>query len=374
MLIEKKIKQLIEDEFEDAKDCVIKWNDFLRKERVEHKHKICLFGAGPNGIDQYIRLTQEGWNVDFFADNNREKWGKIVVDDKKCICPEDIFEQYKDNIFFIITSERGGNAIYKQLREKGYTKIIFIYDYFFTFTTDVQKYNANELWNEIRYLLSKLEDEESKKIVFELIKGFCDFSHGETMHDYSVCCTPDMYFPKDIITFNPYDILVDGGGFVGDTIEDFLSRGYSFDKYYCYELNKINYEKLVENVNNEKVISYNLGIGKKEEEVHYDVIGASSGKNKTGSMKGKIVSLDEHLSGEKVTYIKMDVEGGEIEALEGARNLIIQNHPQLAICLYHRFSDLWTIPKLILKFVPEYKLYLRHHTNVMSDTVLYAME
>lgn len=375
MLIEEKIKKLIEDQFEDAKTCIMRWNEFLRREKMEHQHKICLFGAGPNGIDQYNRLVGEGWNIDFFADNNKEKWGKVIIDDKKCLCPEVVFEQYNnDKIFFIITSERGGNAIYQQLRKKGYTQIIFIYDYFFTFTTNVQKYSADELWNEIKDLLGKLQDEESRNVVFELIKGFCDFSKGETMHDFSSCCTPDMYFPKDIISFKENDILVDGGGFVGDTIQDFLSRGYSFSKYYCYELNKINYEKLVQNINHEKVISYNLGIGKKEEIVHYDVIGASSGKNETGAMEGKIVSLDEHLSGEKVTYIKMDVEGCEIEALEGARNIIMENHPKLAICLYHRFSDLWIIPKLILKFVPEYKLYLRHHTNVMSDTVVYAIK
>ena len=69
----------------------------------------------------------------------------------------------------------------------------------------------------------------------------------------------------------------------------------------------------------------------------------------------------------------MDVEGAELEALKGARNLIERDKPKLAICLYHKDDDIWEIPYYIKKLVPEYKLYIRHYSNYQCETVLYAV-
>ena len=68
----------------------------------------------------------------------------------------------------------------------------------------------------------------------------------------------------------------------------------------------------------------------------------------------------------------MDIEGSEIKALEGAKNTISKYKPNLAICIYHKTDDLWKIPDLIHKMVPEYQLYIRHHSCIFYDTVLYA--
>jgi hypothetical protein len=70
--------------------------------------------------------------------------------------------------------------------------------------------------------------------------------------------------------------------------------------------------------------------------------------------------------------IKMDVEGAEIAALNGAKLTIRQTAPDLAICVYHKASDILSVPKLLKQWVPEYKLYLRNHYSYMLETVLYA--
>lgn len=75
---------------------------------------------------------------------------------------------------------------------------------------------------------------------------------------------------------------------------------------------------------------------------------------------------------EAPTFIKMDIEGAELEALEGAKNTIVKSKPKLAICLYHKPDDLWKIPLYLKKLVPEYKFYIRHHSKVRWETVLYA--
>lgn len=68
----------------------------------------------------------------------------------------------------------------------------------------------------------------------------------------------------------------------------------------------------------------------------------------------------------------MDIEGAELEALEGCRNIIAHDKPKLAICLYHKAEHLWEIPFYIHQLVPEYKFYIRHHSKDFCETVLYA--
>lgn len=75
---------------------------------------------------------------------------------------------------------------------------------------------------------------------------------------------------------------------------------------------------------------------------------------------------------EKVDFIKMDIEGSELAALKGAKRTICQYKPNLAICIYHKIEDFYMIPKYIKQIVPEYKLYVKHHTDMEWETVLYA--
>lgn len=86
-----------------------------------------------------------------------------------------------------------------------------------------------------------------------------------------------------------------------------------------------------------------------------------------------MVSLDEHIKDRQVNFIKFDIEGSEMEALHGAREIIMKNQPQCAICVYHKLSHLWEVPAYLKTLVPEYKFYLRHHTLLLGDTVCYAV-
>lgn len=86
-----------------------------------------------------------------------------------------------------------------------------------------------------------------------------------------------------------------------------------------------------------------------------------------------VVSLDKCIQG-KVTFIKMDIKGAELVALQGAGNIIQTQKPKLAICIYHKEEDLTEIPMYIKELVPEYQLYIRHYSNNAFETALYAIE
>ncbi len=84
-------------------------------------------------------------------------------------------------------------------------------------------------------------------------------------------------------------------------------------------------------------------------------------------------SIDNVCWEDKVTFIKLDIEGSELEALRGAEKIIRRDKPRLAISIYHKPQDYFEIPLYIRGLVPEYKLYIRHHKFNKNDTVLYAV-
>ncbi len=72
-----------------------------------------------------------------------------------------------------------------------------------------------------------------------------------------------------------------------------------------------------------------------------------------------------------VSFIKMDIEGAEGDAIEGAQETIRKYHPKLALSVYHKADDLWKIPEQIFSIRKDYKIYLRHYTEGFAETVMY---
>jgi FkbM family methyltransferase len=84
-------------------------------------------------------------------------------------------------------------------------------------------------------------------------------------------------------------------------------------------------------------------------------------------------TLDSVIGNNNLTFLKMDIEGAEAEALRGASGTIVRCKPKLAICVYHKPYEYVGISDFILSLVPEYKLFLRHYTTQPDETVLYAV-
>jgi hypothetical protein len=93
----------------------------------------------------------------------------------------------------------------------------------------------------------------------------------------------------------------------------------------------------------------------------------------TGSTVVDCLRLDDLLAEERPTYIKMDIEGFELEALAGAQRIIGTHHPILAICSYHKQNDLWDVPLAIYDLWPGYQFFLRLHEPDGWQLVTYAV-
>lgn len=104
------------------------------------------------------------------------------------------------------------------------------------------------------------------------------------------------------------------------------------------------------------------------------VCGGGSRVTENGKEKIEGRTIDSILEDNKspVTFIKMDVEGSELKSLEGAANAIIKYRHRLAISVYHKPNDILEIADYILSLNKDYKLFLRHYTGNINETVLYA--
>lgn len=107
----------------------------------------------------------------------------------------------------------------------------------------------------------------------------------------------------------------------------------------------------------------------------FDARGTSSShiSNLGGGCEVETIALDETVYDREPTYIKMDIEGAEQEALKGCRKIIQDYRPKLAICIYHKPEDFFEIPIMIKEMNPVYKLYVRQYMDAWYDTVLYAV-
>lgn len=96
------------------------------------------------------------------------------------------------------------------------------------------------------------------------------------------------------------------------------------------------------------------------------------GKTNTNKISIRTVAIDDIIGERTVGFIKMDIEGGEFDALHGAENTILRDKPLLAICVYHLRGDVCAIMDYLHQVVPEYRFLLRHYGVSHTETVLYA--
>ena len=99
-------------------------------------------------------------------------------------------------------------------------------------------------------------------------------------------------------------------------------------------------------------------------------LGSASKLSGAGTVRVEATSLDAAVTG-KVDFVKLDVEGAEFKALIGAAKTIEKHKPKLAVCVYHDQLDFLRIPELILGAHPDYKVYLRHYTQGVFETVMF---
>lgn len=217
------------------------------------------------------------------------------------------------------------------------------------------------------------EDEQSLDVLHNRLELY-------RMGDYklleTICpVTTVEYFGDDLLEIGEHEIYVDCGAYNGDSVLDFISycKG-KYDRIVAFEPDKKNFESMKNNLGEFYGIELaNAAIGKSSGKTRFSAAGQMGGfiDSEHGNQNVNMVCLDDYFHA-PVTFIKMDIEGAELDALNGATRILKEYRPKLAICVYHKVEDIYTIPKFLKSIVPDYRLKLRQHKPCIYGTVLYA--
>ncbi len=231
-------------------------------------------------------------------------------------------------------------------------------------------------WDKYEWFYNSLNSPESKDTLINLLsaKIFMDKQYLSLAYAKST-----MYFNTDIFGEFNKEVFIDCGGYIGDTTLEFISIDPNYNKVYVFEAEDNSYQKCCENlqyfIEEGKVKVLKNAVYSEECIISFNnkTMSGDSSIDENGETSVNAVKLDD-ICKDNVSFIKMDIEGSEKQAIMGARNIIEKLTPKMCVCIYHLEDDFWKIPELIRSINSSYLFEIRHHSNeVYSETVLYCI-
>lgn len=365
----------------DVSSLVIAQKAALEQLTIENGERYVLFGAGRLGQITLTGLRKAGIEPMAFADNNPRLWS-TTANGVKIFSPQEAVNQFKNRAVFVITVYTS-QPVWEQLNGFGVQALSFAalarhYPQVLTPHGAVDlPYKLFEQADDIRKAFILWTDDTSRREYL----GQLNWRATLDLSALPQHLPPDeIYFADELLTPLPDEVFVDCGAFDGDTVQEFINRrGDTFSSIIAVEPDPENCQALEARVSRlssearSRIYLIQSAVGSKREMVTFNATGTAGSSIGEGSYQVECAPLDELLDGIKPTYIKMDIEGAEPEALLGARQIIENNTPVLAICLYHAQEHLWQIPLLIHSLCDKYDFFLRRYADECWELVCYAI-
>jgi len=347
---------------------------------------IVLFGAGGLGRRTLAGLRKHGVEPVAFADNNSAGWGRDI-EGVRVLSPKDAAATYGKSAVFVVTiwgafgKDRMRDRI-NQVRALGCEHVVSFGPLYWKYPDGLMPHYSVELPHKV------LEQKPQIREAFQLWadaasrEEFLAHLHWRLTMDFDVLSSPvkhPIYFPHDLLEVSNEEVFVDCGAFDGDSAKLFINEcGGKYRKLVAYEPDPVNFAKLRENAKAwpggpQKTLLVQAATGAQRGKILMMAEGSKSSAVGHGNVEVDLLTLDESLKDLPVTYLKMDIEGAEMDTLAGAVDIIRKHSPVLTISAYHQQNDLWNIPLLIHSLNPNYRFYLRPHDLEVWDTVCYAI-
>jgi FkbM family methyltransferase len=344
---------------------------------------IVLFGAGGLGRRTLANIGGTGLQPQCFADNAPARHGG-VVDGLSVLSAADAVRKYGETAVFVVTIHIGYQEVVRQLKELGAGTVVPFYALYWKYPDRYLPHYAYDLPHrvidaaaDVREAAELLSDPASRREYLAQVAWRLDPRTAVLPHH----ADGDMYFPRDLVALRHDEVFVDCGGYDGDTVMSFLDHtGGEFRDAYVFEPDPRNLVKLETALNTladsvrSRIHLETIAVGKSSGSVGLLLSDAASSVVASGDLMVRCEPLDAVLESSTPTYVKMDIEGAEVDALIGARELISTNRPVLAISAYHLQDHLWSIPLLVNSLVDRYRYHYRRYTRQPDDDlVLYAI-
>lgn len=355
--------------------------EIIKNTIVEDK-EIILYGAGRIGKELAVLLHDNKYKVSVFFDKNADK--VQTINNVKCYTPDEYIKKLKNVestviILSLFLPTENLNLICQELKTLGYKNIICDYNLLACFCAyglnQKSDLALSDFSEEIKQVFLMLEDDHSRMIYIENLSAYATWNFNQAVESKGMV----QYFDVKVPFSKGYKHFVDCGAFVGDSFEE-LIRMHDCETYIGFEPDTDNFKRLSYNTELEKnkldnIFLYPCAVSNQNGYVYFRQDGNSGSaisEESERTMPVSVVRLDDVLKKQDVSMIKMDIEGAEINALLGAEKIIREQNPDLAICVYHKISDIWEIPLLLKKMCNQYKFYLRCHCPLATETVLYV--
>lgn len=360
-------------------------------DRCSQGRPLVLMGAGGLGRMALAGLRRHGVEPLAFADNAASNQ-RNDIEGIPVLSPEAAAREFRRRAAFVVTIW-GANRPHRfahsrmQLQQLGCDVVCPFPPLFWKYAETFLPYYLQDLPSklveartDISHAFDLWEDDASRseylaQLRLRLSADFDGLSHP---------VAHPQYFPDDLYDWRDDEWIVDGGAYDGDTIRA-VSRLYGgrFAHLLAIEPDPGNFARLEATIADLppearlKVDSRHLALASDHTTLYLDPTGtASSTTTTTASEDSATVSavpLDALLGANRPSVIKLDIEGFEPDALQGARRTIEQHAPILAICVYHRQDHLWSIPLMLREWRDDYAFFLRPHNEEGWDLVCYAV-
>jgi len=332
--------------------------------------KMIIYGAGLTGAIAKIWLEDQGYKCLYFIDDHKSKIENIFCEIKILSLSNALKISNQSNIIIFIASINYQNSMENKLRKFKFLN----YKIFYSESCIIDRHQKNHITTSIDDdLTSKVESLFSNEYSKSLYKKIVNYKKLNAPYFLNI---HDQYF--SYYTPKANDVIFDCGAGIGVFTQKALSYLTS-GKIYIFEPDPHQFEILFSKFStNGNIILVNKGVYNLTSNLFFtDNRGSGSNRiDQSGTKKILVTAIDSFVRNnniKNVNFIKMDIEGAELRAIKGAKNIINEFKPALAICIYHKTEDLWTIPLAIKDIRDDYQFFLEHHSIGMGETVLYAV-
>lgn len=335
----------------------------------ETRKPILLYGMG-NGADMIIKIL-ESYSIsysDTFASDGFVRGhsfhGKRVLSFREA---KEKYGNFVIIVTFAVHDEPTMNFI-SQLSDSFelYAPTVSVVD---GSPFDLDFFKENE--DNFHKAYEMLSDEKSKSDYLDILRfklsgdvKYLVKTHSEKMKLYD-----------EVLPLSDNETIMDLGAYDGDTVREFLTvTNGKYNKIFALEPDEKNFRKLERKTEGlENLIRLNIGAWDKKETLYF---AKKSGRNSRLEDGGVPVEFDnvDNIADCEITFIKMDIEGAELKALEGAKNTVRKYKPKLYVCAYHRNEDMFALPFKIKELYEGYKIYFRQHPYIPAwESNFYAI-
>lgn len=344
---------------------------------------IYIYGAGGYGRNLLKSLLGMNLKIAGFIDKSRsddiEGYRCIRLNDPEC----KNYINNEDVVILIGIHNRDIDPyqIKSELNELGFCNVYTPIEYY----NDLPDGVENPYWlaksdfyleniDNIKYVYERIENKEVLIDILEYRLGYTNILKYAKSYP--------QYRPDPILENMVFSNFVDAGAYNGDTIKDFIFAGINITNYYAFEPDLKNYTELAVSVQayNFKKYLFPAGLSDINGQLNFLSHGEAGMcvlKENIGETYEtvSVIKLDDSLQGDvAIDFIKIDIEGLENSAILGARIIIQTQKPVLAICVYHKPDDMWTILQSIEDIASGvYRYYLYQHELNTFEVVLYAI-